>query len=299
MQVKDLDTTGENDITLAEFLGASKILLTYVKRYHGAERAEDLKAHFEIVENFAAVKPWHLCREYDIKQRKNLGNDSALDVSVRNMDTWLEVIAEAALVASSAPVAAAPSLPLKRRLSGTDREPFRPAKRRSDTSSMLCFRCGRVGHLPADCQAQTTVAGRPVVAHAPRHLARSPQALLAPNGKAGRLLCLCSRVGLHYGELQPLARLHSLSRREAWRAGLQGRIALLTRGGSSRPWTPTASRPSCGSLVSWTSGGMWWTAYGAASTSGQMLPFPSRLSSPTTSPRSWWVVQSRVPYASL
>ena len=110
--------------------------------------------------------------EYDVQQHELAALNPAHDLST--LDTAaLTIIATHPFLASvphalsmppkcSAPLDMPASLPKKR---------LKPS----------CFRCGRSGHLPGDCHAESTVTGQWTAPIAPD--AKSRHVLLAPNGK--------------------------------------------------------------------------------------------------------------------
>jgi hypothetical protein len=148
--------------------------------HHGDVRATALMDHHAIVLGLACKYDWDLVMEYDIQQREAVAHNPSHDISFLDI-TALTIMAlrppSVPSVTLSAPAVLVSGQRATKRQASSDYETS-PSKKRPQS---LCFRCGLLGHLPADCNSTTTAAGK-----APAPLARgakSTHSLVAPDGR--------------------------------------------------------------------------------------------------------------------
>lgn len=174
LQARGLDARNDRSITLERWVLASQIAVTETRRHQGEARATVLEKHHSNVQTICGHYGWPVAREYDIQQRQMAALDPAHDLSVFDRHFLLMMITSGLASFATLPPALPPAPPApnpspKRSRSGGDRDPLAPPRKRipgSSTSlaSTLCFRCGTLGHLPKNCSATVTSAGKPVEA---------------------------------------------------------------------------------------------------------------------------------------
>ncbi|KAG2158082.1 uncharacterized protein EDB93DRAFT_1246567 [Suillus bovinus] len=96
-------------------------------------------------------------------------------------------------IASATVQAVAPSSPSKR--SAPSDFSSSPHKKSHTFASNHCFRCGANGHLPADCPADTTIAGKPVAA-----LTTNTWTPSAPMVPTAEMFTLAASAEIHHTE---------------------------------------------------------------------------------------------------
>lgn len=179
---KGLDRSKERAIKFHEWLTASRAVEERITALHGASRGAAFASHHKVVSELASSHGWEIAHEYDITQRELAAQNPAHNLTGLDMNALTLVATQAAariaLVAQQIAHPPPPS-PLKRAApseysSGVPQTPRKKPR-------LHCFRCGHSGHLPGDCSAETTSAGKPV---APiTATAKSRHALTAANGK--------------------------------------------------------------------------------------------------------------------
>jgi len=179
---KGLDRSKERAIRFHEWLAASRAVEERITFYHGVARGAAFISHHKIVSELASSHGWDIAQDYDITQRELAAQNPAHDLTGLDTNALTLVATQAAtrmsLVAPQA-YQPAPSSPLKRAAPGDHSSGVLQTPRKKARSH--CFRCGHSGHLPGDCSAETTSAGKAVATITAT--ARSRHALTAANGK--------------------------------------------------------------------------------------------------------------------
>ena len=194
---KQLDRKNERFISFSDWLGASRVMEERLRVHWGNARAEAFAEHHRIVTELERTHGWAVAVDYDIQQRDfvhvNPRHDlSTLDTQCLTLTTSRLIIETAGTLqhhgASSSSnhshqgPASAHGSPTKRSApdSGFSSNGYRNAKHQKLGNNM-CFRCGFAGHLPADCKAESTSAGKATARIAAG--ARSKHALMGPNNR--------------------------------------------------------------------------------------------------------------------
>lgn len=171
LTAKGLDRRNEKSISVIDWLATSRAAEQRIRFYHGEARATAFATHHRIVTDLSRTHSWDIALDYDIQQRELVSQHPTHDIST------LDTAALTVIATRPPPAIVFPPSPLKRSLPSDKQSSF-PIKR---VRSGCCFWCGNQGHLPHECVAESTTAGKPVAAIAPN--AKSKNALLAPNGK--------------------------------------------------------------------------------------------------------------------
>jgi len=131
--------------------------------------------HHHIVQDLACTHFWSIAIDYDIQQREMATCHLEHDLSTLD-DKCLTLVSTATLLAHQAADGSQPPTSLKRsRVEPSNIGPNHKCVTR------LCFQCGFAGHLPVDCKAESTCAGRPVATLSTN--AQSRNALVGPDSK--------------------------------------------------------------------------------------------------------------------
>lgn len=189
LTAKGLDRRNEKSISIVDWYAASTAAEGRIREHFGEARATALAAHHRIVMDLGRSHNWETAMEYDVSQCEMVALRPAHDLSTLD-------IAALAIIATRPPAKPTPQSFLS----------VSPSKRPiySDHlstprkwSKNLCFRCGGAGHLPPNCKAEFTTAGRKTAPVAPS--SKSGNALLAPNGK---YFCFnwSRNSGWHFGD---------------------------------------------------------------------------------------------------
>lgn len=176
LTAKGLDRSSELSIVTVDWIGAAKAAEERTLHYWGADRASALTSHHLVVLDIGRTHGWLVAMHYDVQQRELAHTNH--EHNLAGLDVAALTIANNK-VASSVSFAAHPNTPTKR--SAPSDFVSSPRKKSHTFASNHCFRCGAHGHLPADCVADTTIAGKPVAALATG--ARSKHALATASGK--------------------------------------------------------------------------------------------------------------------
>ncbi|KAG1893433.1 uncharacterized protein F5891DRAFT_985868 [Suillus fuscotomentosus] len=174
LTAKGLDRSNELSISTVDWIAASRTAEERTLFYWGVERANALSSHHQVVLDIGRTHSWLVAMHYDIQQR---------ELAHANYDHNLAGLDVAALTMSNNKVAHQPSqtqapVPSNKRPAPND---FAAAPRKKPHTQSCCFRCGGSNHLPGDCSAQFTAAGKPVAAIASN--AKSKHALASADGR--------------------------------------------------------------------------------------------------------------------
>jgi hypothetical protein len=161
LTAKGLDRRDENQIEWPDWQAAAHAAEDCIREHHGEVRAKAFASHHRTVMDLTRLHGWKVAVEYDIQQREAAAFNPAHDLTSLDLQAFT-------LIANRRPAKRA----------GSPEESDSPMRKKRQSP---CFRCGLGGHLPADCRASTTTAGKPLVAIA--RGAKSKHGLLAPNGK--------------------------------------------------------------------------------------------------------------------
>ncbi|KAG1765333.1 hypothetical protein EDD22DRAFT_1015281 [Suillus occidentalis] len=175
LTAKGLDHSSKLSIVTVDWIGAAKAAEERTLHYWGADRASALMSHHLVVLDIGRMHGWSVTMHYDVQQwelahANHEHNLAGLDVAALTIANNK--------VASSISFAVHLNTPTK--CSAPSDFASSPRKKSHTFASNHCFWCGAHGHLPADCVANTTIAGRPVVALATG--ARSKHALATASG---------------------------------------------------------------------------------------------------------------------
>ncbi|KXN87116.1 hypothetical protein AN958_09204 [Leucoagaricus sp. SymC.cos] len=173
---KPIDRSNDRNISMQDWYGVAAAVERETRRCHGDERADALQHHHQNVIGILQTHSWQIAVDYDIQQRELAYMDKRHDYTTLDGNTISLIATKAALQAMRELQSAATS-PLKRRFIEDSVEHSVSPKRQRGAN---CFRCGLLGHLPADCSATVITAGKPPAWLLPS--ARSLQALQLPNG---------------------------------------------------------------------------------------------------------------------
>ena len=176
LTAKGLDRSNELTIPTVDWIAASRCAEERTLHYWGEERSSALASHHAVVLDIGRTHGWPVAMHYDVQQRElahanHEHNLAGLDVAALALAN--------SRVTISTPHPPTP-VPSTKRAAPSD-FPSSPRKRSNFQPSSHCFRCGAPGHLPADCTADVTAAGKPVAALAAN--AKSKHALATSTGK--------------------------------------------------------------------------------------------------------------------
>lgn len=179
---RGLDRRDERNISQAEWRVAASANEQYIRKYHGVERGDGFASHHRIAEHIAVSHSWPICVDYDIQQREAVAHDPAhdlatLDTTSLAIITTRHVLAKAAALPGASGPAHSAGPTRRAPATRTAGAPYPARMQQPSAPSGPCFRCGNGGHLPRECTATTTTAGRPVAPLAAD--SQSPHALAA------------------------------------------------------------------------------------------------------------------------
>lgn len=176
LTAKGLDRSNELSISAVDWFAAAKAAEERTSHYWGVDRESALVSHHLVVLDIGRTHGWPVAMHYDVQQR---------ELAHANHDHNLAGLDIAALTLASSKitctVSSAPQFNSPTKRSAPSDFTTSPRKKSQAFVSNHCFRCGASGHLPADCTADSTIAGKPVAPLATG--ARSKHALATPNGK--------------------------------------------------------------------------------------------------------------------
>ncbi|KAI6140126.1 hypothetical protein BKA82DRAFT_20507 [Pisolithus tinctorius] len=173
---KSLDQVNELSISAADWINAACTAEECTHFHHGEEHANALASHHQVVTSISASHSWLVAMHYDIQQceiaHANPEHDlMGLDMAALTIANNHALLAVQSLTIATTTKRAAPndlpSFPCKR--------PAHP-----NNNHGCCFRCGHSGHLPSNCTASSTAAGKPVVTLASN--GKSKHTLIVPDG---------------------------------------------------------------------------------------------------------------------
>ncbi|KAH8105148.1 hypothetical protein BXZ70DRAFT_919588 [Cristinia sonorae] len=183
--IRGLSRDGEKYISLEDWLAASHTVEALVRTYHGDARADCLKAHHMNVRKLLGQGlSWsQTCLPYDIHQRELWAAEPRHDISqidANHVSLLVATSLQASQLASQSTTSSHPTAWQSSKRRAQSPPPSQPSSKKPKTGG-YCFRCGKSGHLPGTCGAETTVAGKPCAAITT--LKRGGTALTAPGGK--------------------------------------------------------------------------------------------------------------------
>ncbi|KAF8583404.1 hypothetical protein K439DRAFT_1617504 [Ramaria rubella] len=162
---KSLDRCTERSISMIDWHAASKTAVDHTRFHWGDTRAEALATHNTLVMELTHPHNWEIAMDYDIQQREAVLQNPVHDLA--SLDTSTLTIISTRLALKPSPHTYAPQhttshpLPLPKHPASTD--PSQPSScKHSRPEQALCFQCRLTGHLPADCKAKRTTAGKPI-----------------------------------------------------------------------------------------------------------------------------------------
>lgn len=159
-----------------DWVAAAKAAEDRTLHYWGETRASALISHHLVVLDIGHTHGWAVAMHYDVQQRELAHANH--EHNLAGLD-----IAALTIANNKIPPAAPHSTPFispSKRAAPSNFQTS-PRKKSHMLASSHCFRCGSSGHLPANCAADTTAAGKPVASLATN--ARSKHALATSNGK--------------------------------------------------------------------------------------------------------------------
>ncbi|KIP03137.1 hypothetical protein PHLGIDRAFT_253714 [Phlebiopsis gigantea 11061_1 CR5-6] len=173
----------DRSLTLEQWLVGSDIVARVTREECSEKHAAGYDSHLRIVRSVNGRFSWALAREYDILQREALGLDPRHDISVMNIELIAYLSAQSQF-RNPAPI------PPKRPSEFVAASGVRRVRARVDGAGAVaagdvghCFRCGARGHLPRQCQAANTAAGKAVAVIAVGADIHSPNALTGGDGR--------------------------------------------------------------------------------------------------------------------
>lgn len=181
---KGSDLSREYSLSSLDWMNAANRAVAWTHYWHGNARAIPLQDHHEFVIQIGKSHGWSVALEYDVHQRKIAETDVYHDLSTPNMKMLLLIASKPAHMMLSHQLTALYS-PSKRRFVETHTQSERQPKRMK-SERFRCFRCGKPGHFPAQCQSDKTVAGKTPFLLSPT--AKNENAITAPDGRH-----LCTR----------------------------------------------------------------------------------------------------------
>lgn len=173
--VKTTPRTDEHCITPIEWRAAARVVEDRMCAHHGEEREKMFRMHHLVVDGLAWSYGWDLAVEYDISQRELAAADWEHNLETLDQTALIRLALQAASIKVNTP---APATPSRKRSTLSGDSGTVSAKH---IASGHCFRCGGTGHIPADCVASSTSAGRnptPILQNG-----RNKNTLVATHGK--------------------------------------------------------------------------------------------------------------------
>lgn len=184
---KGIDRTGERNITVLEWSEAAKVHADRVRHHHGDGHADSLIVHQRNVLALASrqgteAESWPIAVAYDIHQREAAAANPAHDLGPLDA-VALQLVTNQVMVARLAALtpAPAPATQSSKRVAQSSSSSFTSPSKRSRPLPSACFRCDEHGHLPRDCTASKTRAGKDVARLGSD--TRHPNALATSDGK--------------------------------------------------------------------------------------------------------------------
>ncbi|KAG1758672.1 hypothetical protein EDD22DRAFT_909485 [Suillus occidentalis] len=158
LTAKGLDRSNELLISAVDWFAAAKAAEERTLHYWGIDRESALVSHHLDVLDISRTHGWPVAMHYDVQQR---------ELAHVNHDHNLAGLDIAALTLASnkitCTVSSAPQFNSPTKRSAPSNFATSPHKKSQVFASNHCFHCGASGHLPADCTANSTTAGKPIV----------------------------------------------------------------------------------------------------------------------------------------
>lgn len=170
--VKTLDRRNEKFISTVDWYAAARAAEERIRFHHGNTRADAFATHHKLVMDLGRSHSWEIAMDYDVQQRELVALHPSHDLSSLDVAA-LTLIATKPVSHQSLSSHVHPS----KRPPPTDGT-GQPSRKRQRSH---CFRCGASGHLPGDCDAKQTLAGKPLAPLCTN--SRTKHAMLAPGGK--------------------------------------------------------------------------------------------------------------------
>ena len=174
--IKPLDRSNELSISPTDWMAASKVAEERTRVHHGAERAEALSSHHGVVLGISVSHNWLTAMYYDTQQRELAHSNPEHNLAGADV-TALTMAFQRALALGHQPL---PHASTKRSAPSDFQTSPRKKSSHLTPPTSHCFWCGCAGHLPAQCNATTTAAGRPAAPTVPN--GRSKNTLASPKG---------------------------------------------------------------------------------------------------------------------
>ncbi|KAF8576010.1 hypothetical protein K439DRAFT_1623154 [Ramaria rubella] len=180
---KGLDRWSEKAISMVDWLAASKAAAECTRFHWGDARVDALSAHSSLVMKLARSHGWEVAMEYDIQQREAAAHNPTHDLAMLNTTALTLIATRIALKPTAVFPPSTPHMqpsPVLKQPAATDLSQL-PFHKQTRPDHIICFRCGLAGHLPADCKAEHTMAGKPVAAIVSS--SKEENSLVTPSGK--------------------------------------------------------------------------------------------------------------------
>jgi len=177
---KGLDRSTEHSISVLDWTEASAVAAGRIRAHHGDVYGDAWVKHNSNVVKVAGSHKWPVAVRYDIQQHEAASSDWTHDIAL--LDTNSVGLISSAYILHLQQVAwdSPTSTETGSKRTSSDVYSAPAAKHARPSEGSLCFRCGHIGHLPKDCSATVSKAGKPVAALAAT--SRALNGLAGPNG---------------------------------------------------------------------------------------------------------------------